>query len=87
MHAPDFVPRDLARRVKAQRHNLAELAACLRDGCSPGTVADTLLLIADELGSACWEAESLLAIGAGDPIPPLPADAATFAMDATPCVQ
>ncbi len=87
MLVPDFLPRGLVQRVKAQRSNLAELAACLRDGCSPGTVADTLLLIADELGSACWETESLLALGAGDPIPPLPADAVTIITDASTCAH
>jgi hypothetical protein len=85
MMVPAFIPRDLVQRIKVQRANLAELASCLRDGGSPATAAATLLLIADQLGSACWEAEALLAIGSGDPIPPSPADAVTFTVDVTAC--
>jgi hypothetical protein len=82
MLVPDFIALDLSRAVQVQRCNLAEMAACLRDGASPATVAATLLLIADQLGGDCWDAESLIAFGAGEPPPPLPADAVTIVVDA-----
>ena len=82
MLVPEWIVLDLSRAVRAQRCNLAEMAACLRDGTSPATVAATLLLIADQLGGDCWKAESLIAFGAGAPLPPLPADAVTIVVDA-----